>query len=156
MQTAMNPYASDNYLVTEVMTAPPQKMQLMLIDAAIRKVRCAQEHWEDKIVTGRCIRHAQKIISGILDGIDFSAKSPLASKVAHLYLFVYASLARGAVDNDPKQIAEALRILEIERETWRQVCEKLGGAPAAPNLAAHFPLADNLVDSSFAGLSLEA
>ena len=26
----------DNYLVTEVMTAPPQKLQLMLVEAAIR------------------------------------------------------------------------------------------------------------------------
>ena len=31
--------------------------------------------------------------------------------------------------------AQAIRVLEIERDTWRQVCDKLGGAkPSFPAL----------------------
>jgi flagellar secretion chaperone FliS len=151
----MNPYASDNYLVTEVMTATPQKLQLMLIDAAIRQVRYAQDHWSDKVVANRYVRQAQKIINGILDGIDFSTKSPLVAKIAQVYAFIYTTLARAMLNHDEKKIGEALRLLEIEQETWRQLCEKLGTA-AAPNLSAHFPLADNISDHSPAGFSLEA
>jgi flagellar secretion chaperone FliS len=152
----MNPYASNDYLTTEVMTAPPQKMQLMLLDAALRKIRRAQEQWEDMTAAGPCIRHARKIIYGILDGMDFSAQSPLVSQAARLYLFIYASLARALVDRDEKKLAEALRVLEIERETWRQLCEQLGRAPAAPPLAPHFLMGGDFADSSPVGLSLEA
>ena len=41
----MNPAARDEYLSTEVLTASPQKLQLMLIDAAIRAASQAQSLW---------------------------------------------------------------------------------------------------------------
>ncbi len=43
----MQTHARDAYLQTEVMTATPQKLQLMLIDAAIRFSRQALVHWQN-------------------------------------------------------------------------------------------------------------
>ena len=41
----MTPAARDEYLATEVMTAAPQKLQLLLVEAAIRFARQAESHW---------------------------------------------------------------------------------------------------------------
>ena len=43
----MSETPQDNYLVTEVMTAPPQKLQLMLVEAAIRSIERARQAWRE-------------------------------------------------------------------------------------------------------------
>ncbi|MGD0383872.1 MAG: flagellar export chaperone FliS [Thermoguttaceae bacterium] len=137
--------ASDCYLITEVTTATPQKLQLMLIDAAIREGRRAQKHRQDKETeqAGKCILRARKIINGILAGMDYEAKSELVGKVAGVYLFISNALTRAFIDNDENKLAEALQVLDVERETWRQVCEKLVLSPGSqtPPQSSHAPLA---------------
>jgi len=44
----MDASAHESYLVTEVMTATPQKLQLMLIDAAIRSAEKARRLWHEQ------------------------------------------------------------------------------------------------------------
>jgi flagellar protein FliS len=154
---------SDRYLITEVTTATPQKLQLMLIETAIRAGRRAQKHWQDKEnrQAGNCIIRAMKIITGIIAGMDYEAKSELVGKVAGVYLFINSALTRAFIDNDEKKLAEALRVLDVERETWRQVCEKLalstGGqttlqtshAPLAPHFFSNEEIASAPPDGSF-------
>jgi flagellar protein FliS len=144
----MNHSASDSYLVNEVMTATPQKLQLMLLDAAIREGERARQHWQaqENKLAGKYILRAQRIISGLLGGLDYSAKSELVSKVAGVYLFICHALTRAFVDNDENKLAEALRVLAIERETWRQLCEKLPVSPDSqtPPKINRAPLAPDL------------
>jgi hypothetical protein len=49
----------------------------------------------------------------------------LVKQVASLYSFVCRTLMEAAFHRDDARLAEVLRILEIERETWRQVCADL-------------------------------
>ena len=44
----MQASAQSNYLETEVMTAPPQKLQLMLVEAAIRSAERARAMWREE------------------------------------------------------------------------------------------------------------
>ena len=129
----MNHSASESYLVNEVMTATPQKLQLMLLDAAIREGERARKHWQARENEAGRQMHLcalQKIVYGIIGGIDYKTKSELVGKVAGVYLFIYARLspAHSSIMMQNK-LAEALRVLAIERETWRQLCEKLAGSP---------------------------
>jgi flagellar biosynthetic protein FliS len=163
----MSHNASENYLVNEVMTATPQKLHLMLLDAVNREGERARRHWQagEDEKAGKCVLRAQKIVYGIIDGIDYKTKSELVGKVAGVYLFIYASLTRAFIDNDESKLDEALRVLAIERETWRQMCEKLaespgmqtppqaGHAPHAPDLQSNGGLLPDLPTASF---SLEA
>ena len=158
---------ADNYLFTEVMTASPQKLHLMLLDAAIREGRLAQKHWQaqENKQAGKCMLKAQRIVNGILDGIDFEAKSALVGKVAGVYLFICQALTRAFIDNDANKLAEVLRVLAIERETWGQVCEKhatsradqpppkTGHTPVIHNPTSHSEIPPDLPATSF---SLEA
>jgi flagellar secretion chaperone FliS len=163
----MNHNSSDSYLVSDVMTATPPKLHLMLLNAAIKEARRAQKHLQDNEdeKARKSIMHARNIIGGILAGMDYEAKAELIGKVAGVYLFIYQALAQAELNKDLNKLDEALRILEIERDTWRQVCEKLvasTGKQSAPN-AGHAPIAPNIFsngetppDSSHTSFSLEA
>jgi flagellar secretion chaperone FliS len=158
---------SNNYLVTEVMTASAPKLHLMLLDTAIRESRRAKLNWQTDAneQVRKSINHARDIVFAIVDGIDYTTKSEMVNKLAGIYLFIYTSLTRAILDADVTRLDEAIGILEIERETWRRVCDnepassdKLttidsGHAPAAPNL---FAADHNLPYSSDTSFSLEA
>jgi flagellar protein FliS len=154
----MNPATTETYFATQILTAPPQKLQLMLLDAAVRACRSAREHWRAGEVGpgGETLLRAQQIVGHLLAALDLESKSELVKKVAGVYLFIYRRLTEAALQRNEKKLDDALNLLETERETWRQLCEKLGRAPSAANIPPHFPLPGNLADPSPAGLSLEA
>jgi flagellar secretion chaperone FliS len=153
----MQPSARDNYLKTAVATASPEKLHLMLIDAAIRHVERAQQSRE----AGRPeeglaeITHAQEVVNYLIGSMDHQSGSELVKKVTGVYLFVFRRLVDAGLNSDGQLLADALRILQIERETWRLVCEgqtpvhRLG--PGAP----HMPLIADLEAIPEGGFSLE-
>ncbi len=118
----------ESYLVTEVMTSTPQKLQLMLVEGAIRAIERGRQKWrsgEDERACEALIR-AQEIVGQMLDGLDAEIDPELVNKVAAVYLFVFRSIVEANYRHDEKKLDDALRVLEIERGTWRQVCAQLG------------------------------
>lgn len=126
--------ARDEYLVTQVMTATPQKLQLMLIDAAIRSARQAQDHWQHERdeEAGECLLKSQQIVTQLIAGLDSSKQPELVRQVAGIYMFIFRALVFAHLRHDVEQLNEALQILESERETWKQVCEQNPEALAKP------------------------
>ena len=120
--------ARESYLSTEVMTAPPQKLQLMLIDAAIRHGRRAAECWKnnDDEQAGDSIIRCQEIVSSLLGGMNPEQDRELVRRVAGVYLFIHRTLSGAHVEHDAQKLDEALSFLEVDRETWQQVCLQLG------------------------------
>ena len=124
MQTS----AHENYLVTQVLTAPPQKLQLMLIEAAIRAARLARQKWqggENEAGSEPLIR-AQEIVSTLIAGLNREVAPELVQRVASVYLFVYRSLIEANLRHDEKKLDDAIRVLEEERKTWQEVCATIG------------------------------
>jgi len=163
----MTPAARDEYLATEVMTAAPQKLQLLLIDGAIRFGRQAESHWQNREneAAFRALARCQEIISQLIAGLAPSLESSLIRQIASVYAFVYRTTVAAGFRRDASKLADALRVLEIERETWQQVCDQLGANPssaaAASNAgrAATSPIVIDvsaLTDSPYSGLSFEA
>jgi flagellar secretion chaperone FliS len=124
----MAPAARDEYLSTEVLTAAPQKLQLMLIEAAIRFGRRAEMHWKSRQneAAFNALIRCQEIVSQLISGLAANLESPLVRQVSAVYAYVYRSLISAGFHHAPQKLADALRVLEIERETWLQVCERLG------------------------------
>ena len=120
--------ARDTYLETEVLTATPQKLQLMLSDGALRFVELARHHWKNDKDEEACeaLIRAQRIVTELLSGLNKDVDADLAGKVASIYLFVFRTLLAAHNERDEEKLDDVVRILNIERETWRQVCEKLG------------------------------
>jgi flagellar protein FliS len=143
--------APKEYLAIEIHTAPPQKLQLMLIEGAIRNIQLARQFWsehQDEAGAER-IMLAQEIVGQLLAGLDLHSKDALAQRVASIYMYLVRALAQVHSQDNAATLDDVLRILEIERGTWQQVCRELGAKKPAP----HFGLPT--VDSH-SGFSLEA
>ena len=161
----MNPTARDEYLTTEVLTAAPQKLRLMLIEAALRFGRRAAAHWkngENEAALDDLI-HAQEAVTQLISGLSANLESSLVRQIAAVYAFIYRSLVSAGFHRDPNKLDDALRVLESERETWRQVCEKLDAqdTPDArrPGSATSSPLVIDLSATDnmpYTGVSFEA
>jgi flagellar protein FliS len=122
--------AKQNYLQAEVQTATPQKLQLMLVEAAIKNIHRTKKAWEEeKFETGfESLSLAQDIIAEVLSSVDKEGNAELAGKIASIYVFIFRCLAEGGMSHDPQKLDDALRVLTSERETWRLVCEKFGSS----------------------------
>jgi flagellar protein FliS len=119
--------ARENYLATEVLTAPPQKLHLMLIEAAIRLVERARQHWrahETEQATEAIVR-AEDVLGELMAGLNRGIDTDLVKKTAGLYLFVFRALMEANARKDETKLDEALKVLQVQRETWRQLCERL-------------------------------
>jgi flagellar secretion chaperone FliS len=158
--------AQDSYLATGVKTATPQKLQWLLIEAALRSANRARDQWRqgrDDLAIG-AIAHAQSVVGQMLATIDRNAGGELASRVSSVYEFIFRSLVKAGHRRDEACLADAIRILEIERETWRQLCEKIAADQGAnqappPPAAPHVPFGvsvDSDVNDFAGGFSLEA
>ncbi len=126
----MNQEARDSYFEAQVMTATPQKLRLMLIEGAIRFARKSIQHWEagENDQALEAIVRCRNIISELLSSIRVG-ESELTKQVASLYLFVFQHLTKAQLRRDVKLVQEAIGILEVERGTWRELCEQMPHAP---------------------------
>jgi flagellar protein FliS len=133
----MDTAARDTYLMTQVMTAAPQKLQLMLIDGAIRFANQVRSHWQsgeneqafEALV--RCRQVVTELIAGVKpDGSD------LTRKVRSVYAYLFRTLTEAQWEHNVQKIDNVLSILDVERQTWRQVCEQLGATRPEYRLAA--------------------
>lgn len=127
--------ARDVYLETQINTATPQRLRLMLIDGAIRFSAQAIKLLEEDRHEDACeaLNRCRSIITELLINISPDT-TPLASNIAEIYLFVFRTLTEAQFERDPQKLDEILIVLHEERETWHQICEKMPEAQGAAPL----------------------
>jgi flagellar protein FliS len=138
----MNLSARDAYLETQVLTATPQRLRLMLIEAALRKAKVAQQACDanDKETALAAISYCRDIISELIAGLQ-PDQSPLAKQVLGIYMFVYSVLVEIGLTVDGQRLRDVMRVLDEERQTWQAVCEQMPERPVATQPA---PVAEEL------------
>jgi flagellar protein FliS len=130
------------YLEARIQTANSAQLHMMLLDGALRFGREAEKGVlrAEELAYHSPLMRTMDIVEELLAGVRHS-DDELNEKLAGLYTFVYMRLMSVYVNGDKQMMAEALRVLEFQRETWRQAVEKLGAetkseakaeAPAAP------------------------
>ncbi len=134
----MTQTARDSYLETEVLTATPQKLRLMLIEGAIRFARQAFEYWDDLqhpewryTALARC----HDIVSELYASIR-SDESVVTRQVKEIYRFLFTQLTQVSVDKNPQMLRGLIDVLESERETWRQICLQVPEDPRGEHRGA--------------------
>ncbi|MHC4696514.1 MAG: flagellar export chaperone FliS [Planctomycetota bacterium] len=117
-----NPYLRD-----AVLTATPEQLQLMLYDGAIRYAHQARDALleKDYETSNDRLTRAQNIIAEMQAGLNYEANRELCERVASIYGFLFHKLVDANVQRDVKAIDDALRVLRIERETWRILVDKV-------------------------------
>ena len=133
----MQATARDQYLFGEVKTAGPEKLQLLLVEGALRSANRARHYRQQgrNEAALQALLDAQAIVAYMLSAIDCKSGGDLPRRVSAVYEFIYRSLVKAGSRRDEAGLSDAVRILEIERQTWRQVCEKL--AANAPGTATN-------------------
>lgn len=127
------------YLETQVMTATPHRLHLMVIDAALRNTRRGIEmleagRWED---LDQSLGKARECVSELIAGLNPQTAPELIESFQGLFGFVFRMLTLGDLERDPQALRDAMRILLLHRDNWVALGERLTQvSPSAPAIAA--------------------
>lgn len=149
----------NSYFETEVLTAAPQKLRLMLIEGAMRYVAHTQEHWRQKQYEqgGETIDRARAIVNELIVGIDRNQMPEITGRLVDLYAYVFNTLIAAGFDHDITKLDDVLHILSIERETWQLLCQSLARQqPPPPHISSSRVPVDNVTADFSGGFSIEA
>ena len=146
------------YLESKVLTASPQRLHLMLIEGAIRVGRQAEESLRkgERAAAATPLLRMIDIVGELLAAVRAN-KSDLNKKIADQYWFLLRRVSEAKINSNAEALAEALRLLDYERQTWQLLCEKLSAdtqtGPTVPHPKA---LAASRANGAKSGFSVEA
>ena len=117
----MNPYLKQ-YQQTQVQTASPEKILIMLYDGAIQFLNKARVGMENKNIeeTHNNIMRAQRIIQEFMNTLDRQNGGEIAENLYRLYDYLNYRLIQSNVKKDIDGIDEVLRHLKELKATWEE------------------------------------
>lgn len=129
------------YLTTQVMTASPEQLRLLLLEGAVRFARQAKDGLErrDLEAAHSGFTQCRNIILELISTIRPEAAPELADRVKGLYTFFYQELVEASFQKDPARVGKVIELLEYEVETWKLLLEELAQKGEGP---AHDPAAE--------------
>jgi len=134
--------AGNSYFENQVHTASPQKLHWMLVDAALRDARRAEEFLAkgSPVQASADLAHAEAIVAEILCAMRRDLAPELVDKCQAIYGFVLRSLTDAHLKDDLHALRGAIKVLEVEHETWRMAVESAAAKtrPATPAPHIHF------------------
>ena len=130
----MNPLRS--YKETQIKTATPGKLILMMYDGAIRNLNQALQDMDDEhrrydSISNSLIK-AQDIIAELMISLDFERGGEIAKNLFGLYVFMNRRLLDGNIQKDKVPLEEVKTLLMELRGAWAEVADK-AGVPAGSN-----------------------
>lgn len=136
----------DEYLEARVMTASAARLHLMVLDGAIRFGRQAAAALAERRFDAAhaALNSSRGCVAELISGLDPQHARELVRRVADLFSFVYRRLTDADARHDAQLVHDAVRVLEMHRETWLQLLQQL--PPAASGCGAEVPAA--MVDSA--------
>lgn len=128
------------YLRTQVLTAPPEQLRLMLLDGAVKFARQGRDALDRKdheaVYTG--FSRARNIVMELMNSVRPDVDPSLRANINAVYTFIYLQLVDAGLERDAAKADTAIQRLEYERETWVLAMERAradraaGIAPAIP------------------------
>jgi flagellar protein FliS len=116
------------YLRTQIMTAGPMQLRMLLFDGAVKFARHGREALanSDFEQSYNNISRTQNIVWELSNGLNHEQAPDLCDRLTALYNYMYRRLVEANMHRDPAIVDEVIELLEYERETWRQLMEKVG------------------------------
>jgi flagellar protein FliS len=108
------------YRQSQVETASPAQLVVMLYDGAIRFLTVARE----KMVSGEIeIRHAnlikaQNIVAELLSSLNHREGGEIAENLQRVYTYMHAQLVEANLNDKPEPIDNVLALMSDLRESW--------------------------------------
>jgi len=114
------------YKQVHVETASQGKLIVMLYDAAIKRIEEAISLIGTKkldMVNNNLVR-AQDIVAELRASLNMKA-GEIAANLDRLYDYIHRLLVRGNVRKEAAPLQEALQLMKVLRETWKELFDKL-------------------------------
>ena len=153
------------YLRTQVMSASPAELRMMLLDGAVKFARQGRQGLADKnheqVYSG--FSQARAIVTELMTSMRHDVAPELCESVRSLYAYIFQELVSASLESDIDKADKVIGLLEFEAETWRLLMDKLrteeapavGAAPVKPNKAAYAPASESKPAPAYTPLSIE-
>lgn len=117
----MNPYLKQ-YQQTQVQTASPEKLLIMLYDGAIQFLNKANLAIQNNNIqeSHNNIIGAQKIIAEFMNTLDVNKGGDVAKNLYNLYEYMHYRLVQANIKKDSTIINEVLGYLKDLKQTWEE------------------------------------
>jgi flagellar protein FliS len=129
----MNPYdAKRAYTESSVLTAPPERLVVMLYDGAIRflsQAAVALRAQNGRVFLDR-VQRGEAIITELNLTLDMR-QGEVAERLRAIYQFCNMHLAAATMEGDPGKVDDVIRLLGDLREAWQQIAAAPPAAAAA-------------------------
>ncbi len=137
----MNRGAYKQYNQVQIKTANRGKLIVMLYQGAIRFMKKAILHLEQKDMEGKgnALIRAQDIILELTYALDqqlLEKGDELAVNLQRLYLYSYRRLVHANMRMEKEPIEEVIKLMENLLQAWEQVVQGEGGEPGGETPAA--------------------
>ena len=120
----MTPYATAQqaYRDSSVLTAPPERLVVMLYDGARRFLTQATHATREGNIAlaNNRLQRAEAILDELLSTLDMEA-GEIAVRLQSIYLFCRRTLAEGRVESNPEKFEQVSRLLGELREAWDEI-----------------------------------
>ncbi len=137
---------NDEYMASQVMTAPPHQLHMLVVDGAIRFARQGRQALQDEDVETAHIAlgKSRDCVSELISGLDEEQSPELTDQLKGLFFYAYRNLVQADIDRELQMIDDALRVLEVHRETWQALTDRLSQEriipePKTPAMNAEMP-----------------
>lgn len=135
MSQTMNKGAYKQYNQVQIKTANRGKLIVMLYQGAIRFMKKAILHLEQKDMEGKgnALIRAQDIILELTYALDqqlLEKGDELAVNLQRLYLYSYRRLVHANMRMETEPIEEVIKLMENLLQAWEQVVQGEGGGPS--------------------------
>lgn len=127
--------AAKQYQTTQVATADPARLVLMMYDGAIRFARQGIQSIGDGDIeaANRDIGRVQDIVAELAAALNFDT-GEIAQNLLQMYDYINRRLVDANVQKDGKPLEECIELLGELRDTWQQLIPGgEGGAVRAEN-----------------------
>jgi flagellar protein FliS len=115
--------AQQSYQRSDVLTATPGRLVVLLYDGAGRFLRraAAALRAENLEASNTALQRAEAIIDELLATLDFERGGEIAASLRDLYLFCRRELNDARLERDADKIETVAELLGELREAWAQV-----------------------------------
>lgn len=131
----MNTKAFKAYQSTNITTAKPEKVLLMLYEGCIKFMRIAKVKMAEKKIAekGKNISKALAIIAELINTLDHEVGGQLSADLENLYIFIMDKLIEANIHNKIEDIEIAEKLILTLYEAWGDVVNnpRPDGVPSA-------------------------
>ena len=118
-----NPYA--NYKETQIKTASPEKLLMMLFDGGIKFMKQAKDHLEKKEMkeANNKLQRSQAILLELMNSLD-TKQGEVAENLMLLYDYMLNELIQANVRKDTEKIDNIMEMMREMKETFQEASKQ--------------------------------